>query len=293
MKYYGGLYMRQSREDGRSESAGIEGQRLLLYEYARQRGFEISEEYVDDGYSGTADNRPAFRKMLSDIEAGKINLVLTKDLSRLGRNYLLSGEMTEVYFPAHHVRFIAINDGYDSECGGDDMAPFRHVMNEMYARDISRKIRSSLYAKMREGQYIGSYAPYGYRKDPQNKNHLIPDFPSAKIVCWIFEMAVEGKTTSEIVEKLNENTVPIPSDYRKTRRGEASLGRKWTPSGVCKILANSTYLGHTVQGKSQKPSFRFGKTVPRKKEEWIVVKNTHEPLVSEELFRLAAHRPKR
>ena len=154
MEYAAGLYMRLSREDGKRESAGIESQRLMLREYAKRKGFLIVGEYVDDGYSGTNYERPAFERLRQDIESGKINMVITKDLSRLGRNYIASGELTEEYFPSHNVRFIAINDGYDSADGEEDISPFRHVINEMYARDLSRTIRSALYAKMYEGQYI-------------------------------------------------------------------------------------------------------------------------------------------
>ena len=175
MIYKAGLYMRLSKDDGQRESSGIESQRLLLRDFAKRENIEVFDEYVDDGYSGTSYDRPAFGRLLTDIEEKRINTVIVKDMSRLGRNYIVTGELTEVYFPEHFVRFIAINDGYDSKFGNDDMAPFRHVVNEMYARDISRKIRSALYAKMKEGQYIGSFAPYGYRKSNENKNVLVID----------------------------------------------------------------------------------------------------------------------
>ncbi len=290
MEYLAGLYMRLSREDGGRESAGIDGQRLLLRAYAEQNGFSVAEEYVDDGYSGTNYRRPAFERMLRDIEAGRINMVLTKDLSRLGRNYLASGELTEVYFPSHNVRFIAINDGFDSEKGQDDMAPFRHVINEMYARDISRKIRSSLHAKMREGRYIGSFPPFGYRKAEEDRNRLVPDPPAAETVRRIFAWAGQGECTKDIVEKLNCEEIPIPLDHRRIRQGKSSLRRKWTPSGVCKILSNEVYLGHTVQGKNEKLSFRSERVVSKPRQEWIVVKNTHEALVDEETFQRAKKR---
>lgn len=290
MEYNGALYIRLSREDGGRESAGIESQRLLLRNYARQQAFEIKEEYVDDGYSGTKYDRPAFGKMLADIESGLINLVLVKDLSRLGRNYIATGELTEVYFPEHRVRLIAVNDGYDSDNSIDDITPFRHVMNEMYARDISRKIRTALRAKAQDGQYIGSFAPYGYRKSEENKHFLVPDEDAAVWVRLIFCMAAQGQTTQKITEILNQKKIPIPLDYRKMKRGEAMLLRPWTPSGVCKILRNPTYLGHTVQGKSEKRSLKSQRSCPKPKNEWIVVKNTHEPLVSEELFALAQRR---
>lgn len=288
MEYRGALYIRLSRDDGGRESAGIESQRLLLKNYARERGISVVEEYVDDGYSGTRYERPAFRKMLTDIEAGRINLVMVKDLSRLGRNYIATGELTEVYFPEHRVRLIAVNDGYDSAQAIDDMAPFRHVMNEMYARDISRKIRTALHAKARDGQYIGSFAPFGYRKAEKNKNQLEADGEAAAWVRLIFTMSARGCSTEEIARCLNEKGVPIPLDYRREKAGVSCERRGvWTPSGVCKILRNLTYLGHTVQGKTEKVSLKSSVSRSKPREEWIVVKNTHEPLVSQTLFEQA------
>ena len=279
------LYLRLSREDGdrerRGESAGIDSQRLLLLAYAEQHGLRVVAEYVDDGYSGVRYERPGFRRLCLDIEAGRIDVVLVKDLSRLGRNYIASGELTEVYFPEHRVRLIAVNDGYDSERDReDDLSPFRHVMNELYARDISRKIRTALRAKMLDGQYIGSFAPYGYRKRVDHKNQLEPDPPSASVVVRIFTERNLGKKSKEIAEILNQENIPIPLDYRRLACGQPSLGRQWTASGVCKILRNQTYLGHTVQGKTAKISMKSKKTYSRGRENWIVVKNTHEALVS-------------
>ena len=290
MEYRGALYIRLSREDGNRESAGIESQRLLLRDYAQRGNFQIVEEYVDDGYSGTSYDRPAFGRMLADIEAGRINLVIVKDLSRLGRNYIATGELTEIYFPEHRVRLIAVNDGYDSARAIDDMAPFRHVMNEMYARDISRKIRTALHAKARDGQYIGSFAPYGYRKSASDKHRLEPDEDAAVWVRRIFSMAAEGAATKEIADALNQRKIPIPLDYRKIQQGEAITLRSWTPSGICKILRNPTYLGHTVQGKSEKLSLKSKRSHTKPREEWIVIKNTHVPLVSDEIFALAQRR---
>ncbi len=290
MERRAGLYMRLSKEDGRGEGSSIGGQRALLRSYADRHGFLICREYVDDGYSGTNFDRPGFIQMIADIEEGAIDAVLTKDLSRLGRNYLGSGELTEVYFPEHGVRLVAVGDDYDSERGGDDMAPFRHVMNEMYARDISKKIRSALYTKMEQGQYIGSFAPYGYRKDGDNKNRLIPDREAAEVIQNIFEWAAEGQCSAAIARQLNDRGIPVPLDYRRARAGKSVQGLHWTASGVCKILSNAVYLGHTVQGKNRKASFRAEKCRSRPKESWIVVEHTHEPLVSPERFEQAKRR---
>lgn len=287
MIYKAGLYMRLSKDDGQRESSGIESQRLLLRDFAKRENIEVYDEYVDDGYSGTSYDRPAFGRLLTDIEEKRINTVIVKDMSRLGRNYIVTGELTEVYFPEHFVRFIAINDGYDSKFGNDDMAPFRHVVNEMYARDISRKIRSALYAKMKEGQYIGSFAPYGYRKSNENKNVLVIDEEAASVVKHIFQMRADGNGTKEIAERLNADGILVPLDYRNKIAGKEILHRNWTQSGVCKILRNQNYLGHTVQGKSVKPNIKSNRVYSKESSQWIVVENTHEPIVSKALFDLA------
>ena len=216
--------------------------------------------------------------------------MITKDASRLGRNYIATGELIEEYFPLWNVRFIAINDGYDSALGELDMMPFRHVLNEMYARDISRKIRSALYAKMADGQYLGSFAPYGYKKSEKDKNRLEPDVEAADVVRKIFGWALMGISTTVIAEKLNKSNIPVPLDYRNIKRGQNSEGRKWTASGVAKILRNRVYIGYTEQRKSVKRSFRSQEIMPREREDWVVVKNTHLPLVSKEDFYLVQER---
>ncbi len=214
MKYKAALYMRLSKDDGQSESVGISAQRRILKAYSKEHGFEIEDEYIDDGFSGTNFERPAFKRMIKDIEQKRINLVLTKDLSRLGRNYIAAGEYTEIYFPGKGVRYIAVSDGYDSASPNDDIAPFRHVVNEMYARDISRKIRSSLYARMKDGVYIGNFAPYGYEKSPfsvlrqtavpleVSRNFSMNQKPSALLSTavrnsdWISEIIQASKTAA-------------------------------------------------------------------------------------------------
>ena len=284
MEYSGALYMRLSKDDGRDESLGIEGQRLLLREKAKSEGIRIYDEYVDDGYSGTRADRPALLRMLKDIELGRVNTVLVKDMSRLGRDHIATGELTEVYFPRMGVRFISVNDGCDSERGDDDMTPFRHVINEMYARDISKKIRSSLYAKMREGKYIGSFAPYGYKKCESDKGRLVLDAAAADVVKQIFMLRSMGKSGREIAEVLNGMAIPVPLDYRRLCDGRASAGLRWSASGVCKILRNPVYVGDTVQGKNKKPTLKSQRSYSMPREKWIVVENTHEPIISREMF---------
>lgn len=288
--YKAALYLRLSRDDeGVSESSSIGTQRKMLRLYAEESGFQIYNEYVDDGYSGTNFNRPAFQKMIEDIEAGKVNLVITKDLSRLGRDYITTGQYTEMYFPEHSVRYIAINDGYDSINQYNDIAPFKHVINEMYARDTSKKIRSAFTTKMKDGAYIGNFAPYGYQKDPANKNHLIIDYEVSPIVQEMFHLAECGHRPSEIAQVFNERGILTPALYRCHKRPYLSVDnyskrKEWTSAMICKMLANEVYLGHTAQGKTTKVSFKSKVTISNAKDEWYIVENTHEPLISKETF---------
>ena len=238
---------------------------------------------MDDGYSGTNFNRPAFRRMLADIESRRINVILTKDLSRLGRDYIMTGQYTEVYFPSRHVRFIAVNDGFDSASSDTDIGPFKNVVNEMYARDTSRKIRSAFLVRMQEGSYVGSLAPFGYRKSSEDRHRLIPDPPAAAIVRRIFEAAGEGSSPSQIAAALSRLALPTPSAYRTGKERSGS----WSARTVIKILRNPVYLGHMVQGKSRKVSFKSSLTIANPPESWIVVEHTHEPLIDKALFKRA------
>lgn len=296
--YQAALYMRLSKDDeGSGESSSITNQRNLLAAYAKEHGYLIYSEYVDDGFSGTNFNRPAFKRMIQDIEDKKINLILTKDLSRLGRDYIQTGEYTEVYFPSKKVRYIAVNDGFDSESQYTDIAPFKNVVNEMYARDTSKKIRSAFSVKMRNGSYIGNFAPYGYRKDPNDKNHLIPDEPAAEVVRKIFTLAAEGTKPAEIARILNGRNILTPALYRCSIHPQLctdnySQRKEWTAAAITKLLRNIVYLGHMAQGKTTKVSFKSKLTLRNTRQDWIVVENTHEPIVSGELFEMAQKRMK-
>ncbi len=269
------LYMRLSREDGGAESASIAAQRLLLRRWAREQALPIAGEYVDDGVSGTTFDRPAFRLMLRDIEAGKINTVLVKDLSRLGRDYITAGQFTELWFPQHGVRFVAVNDGYDSNRPDTDIAPLKNIINEMYARDISRKIRSALQARMTAGQFTGARPPYGYRRSAANRSQLEPDPLQAAIVRQIFALACAGHSRGEIAAILNGAQVAAPK------------GGLWCAATIGKLLRDPVYLGHLAQGRSTKPSLKSPRSQPRPPEGWILVENTHERLVEPERFQLA------
>ncbi len=288
--------MRLSRDDdGAMESASITTQRKMLRSYAAENGFLVYNEYVDDGWSGTNFDRPDFKRMIADIEAKKVNLVLTKDLSRLGRDYITAGQYTEIYFPSKGVRYIAINDGYDSDSPYTDIAPFKNVINEMYARDTSKKIRSAFVTKMRDGAYIAAFAPYGYQKDPEDKNHLIIDEQSGAVVKEIFKMAANGILPIEIARMLNKRNVPSPAVYRcMTHEGldvsQYSQRQEWTSATITKMLQNIVYCGHIAQGKTTKVSFKSHLTVSNPRDEWIIVQNTHEALVDEETFDLVRRR---
>ena len=294
--YKAALYMRLSKDDdGTSESASIMTQRKMLRSYAADQGFQVFDEYVDDGWSGTNFDRPDFKRMIADIEAGKVNLVLTKDLSRLGRDYITAGQYTEIYFPSKGVRYIAINDGYDSDSPYTDIAPFKNVINEMYARDTSKKIRSAFTTKMRDGAYIAAFAPYGYQKDPADKNHLVVDTQSGEIVKQIFRLAANGALPIEIARTLNAQGTPSPAVYRCMTHEELDVNQysqrqEWTSATITKMLRNVVYLGHTAQGKTTRVSFKSHLTVSNPRDEWIVVENTHEALVDAETFDLVRRR---
>lgn len=294
--YTAALYMRLSKDDdGAAESASIITQRKMLRSYAAEHGYVVFDEYVDDGWSGTNFDRPDFKRMIADIEAKKVNMVITKDLSRLGRDYITAGQYTEIYFPSKGVRYIAIHDGYDSDSPYSDIAPFKNVINEMYARDTSKKIRSAFATKMRDGAYIAAFAPYGYQKDPVDKNHLVVDRQSGQVVKRIFRMAAEGAPPAEIARSLNERGIPPPAVYRcMTHDGldvnAYSKRQEWTSATIAKMLRNVVYLGHIAQGKTTKVSFKSQLTLSNPRDEWIVVENTHEALVDQETFDLARRR---
>ncbi len=295
------LYLRLSKEDeGGNESSSIKTQRNIVTEYARKNNLFVVDEYSDDGYSGTNYDRPEFKRMLSDIESGKINCVVTKDLSRLGRNAARTSDLLDVYFPKMGVRYIAISECYDSynRTSGDSLkVALMPTIHEMYARDISEKIRSATKSKRENGQYIGNFAPYGYKKDIEHgdKNHLVVDENAAKIVRKMFNMAENGSSPGEIAKCFNQAGYLTPAVYRCFERPYLNLDnyskrKEWTSSMVCKMLNNEVYLGKLAQGKTTKVSFKSKLTVENPRDEWIVVENTHEPLISEETFRIVRNR---
>jgi len=292
------LYCRLSRDDEFSgDSVSIQTQKTMLSQYAREQGFPNCEFFVDDGYSGTNYNRPDFQRMLGLIEDGKVSVVCVKDLSRLGRDYLQTGYYTEVIFPEHDTRFIAINDNVDTAKGDNEFAPFKNIINEWYAKDCSRKVRSAFRTKALNGEYTGGYPAYGYRKDPENRHRLIPD-EHAPIVQRMFQMALEGETCFHIAKALETEQIPTPRAFLMDTYGKYQANERvkhpyaWAKTTVHQILSNPIYLGHLVSQRYQTKSFKDKRIVPRPEDEWITVENTHEPLVDQATFATVQERIK-
>lgn len=296
--YKVGLYIRLSREDGDDlESESISNQRSLIRGYLTANGIKPVNEYVDDGYSGGNFNRPAFKRLIADIEKGTINCVVTKDLSRLGRDYIDTGMYVERYFPEHNIRYIAINDDVDTfkETSGSDMMPFKLSMNDMYAKDISKKVRSSLIAKKKEGLFLGSTACYGYMKSPKDKHTLIPNPETAPIVKKIFELYISGYSSSEIADMLTRDEVPTPvmAKCMSGRLKKADHPHIWEHTSISNIIKNKTYTGCLIQHTSQNINYKTKKRRALPKSEWIITKDAHEPIIDIRIFELAQDIKKR
>ena len=284
-----GLYIRLSREDGdKEESSSVTNQREILKRYvSEQENFFVVKEYVDDGWTGTNFDRPKFKEMIEDIEAGIIDTVITKDLSRLGRERLGVGHYTEIYFPEHNVRYIALLDNIDTyiDSGMNDMAPFKGVINDMYVRDISKKIRSSLTERRKAGNFLGVTAPYGYQKDPNNKFHLIINEKEAEVVKRVFRLYLEGNGLTKIAQILTKDGIPVPGETRdigKTRK--TALYGSWKQTTIRRILDNRVYLGELVQFKRRKINYKSKRRITVPEEERYICKGTHEAIIDEEDF---------
>ena len=284
-----GLYIRLSREDGdKEESSSVTNQREILKRYvSEQPNFFIVKEYVDDGWTGTNFDRPKFKEMIEDIEAGIIDTVITKDLSRLGRERLGVGHYTEIYFPEHNVRYIALLDNIDTymDAGMNDMAPFKGVINDMYVRDISKKIRSSLIERKKAGNFLGVTAPYGYKKDPNNKFHLVINEKETEVVKRVFRLYLEGNGLTRIAQILTKDGVPVPGESRnigKTRK--TALYSSWKQTTIRRILDNRVYLGELVQFKRRKINYKSKRRITVPEEERYICKGTHEAIIDEEDF---------
>ena len=291
-KYLVGCYERLSREDGdKLESDSIINQHHFNEDFcAGQKELTIVKHYVDDGYTGTNFQRPGFRQLIADIEAGRINCVVVKDLSRFGRDYIDMGFYLERVFPEKGVRFIAINDHVDSLKGPYDMMlPLKNVFNAQYAKDISDKVRSSFKAKQRRGEFVGAFACYGYLKDPENHNHLVVDPVAAKVVQRVFAMAAAGVGQVRIAKTLNEENIPCPSAYKTlmgmkyTNCHQLEGTTYWTYATIHRMLQNEMYLGNMVQACSVRPTMH-GKAKKARPEDWLVVNETHEAIIDRELW---------
>lgn len=287
------LYCRLSKDDEKvGESCSIETQKALLMQYAKENGLLPAEFYVDDGYSGLNFDRPGFERMMDDVVAGKIHTVVTKDLSRLGRDHLGVGHYTEIYFPTHNIRYIAINDGVDtSNAHSNDFAALKNVINEFYSRDSSRKIKASIRARAKEGKYRATTAPFGYLKDPADHNHLIPDPETAPFVQKIFELTANGWGNYRIRTFLQENKVGCPAWFQFAR-GIEDKGYMfpteesryfWRADTLRLLIRNRVYMGDCVNGKS-KVIFKTKHKQRADKKDWVIIENTHEPLVSRKLW---------
>lgn len=286
MKRRAALYLRISREDG-DGSQSIENQKEFLLAYAASQGFMVYDIYTDDGYSGTNFNRPGFKRMLRDIDAGRLDIVITKDLSRLGRDYIGTGEYIEKYFPQKNIRFIAVNDNVDTGRGVEKTAPFIYVFNDFYPRDISDKVKAVLSHKKLAGEFIGSFAPYGYKKAPNEKSRLVVNEETAPVVRMIFRLFLSGCSVSEIASKLTEERIMTPSQYSGRISARQKNEGRWNAAMIKRILTNPTYAGHLTQNRSKKLGVKISKQINLPPEQWITVPDTHEPIISQGDFKKA------
>lgn len=283
------LYCRLSQEDEiKGDSNSIQNQRSILEKYAKDNGFENTKVFVDDGFSGVNFERPGFQEMMARMENGEIGALITKDLSRLGRNYIEVGQYTEIIFPRLGVRYIAINDNYDSlYTEGNELAPFKNLFNEWYARDTSKKIRAVVKAKAERGERVSTQIPYGYMKDPERKNHLIIDPETAPVVKEIFSLCASGIGPKNIGNILRDKQILKPTMYRHSKTGkygtvtDTDTPYDWKSTTISKILCNETYLGHTVNCQTTTVSFKDKRVIERPKSEQYRFENTHEAIIDQ------------
>ncbi len=288
--YNVGIYIRLSREDDdKTEmSESIINQKSLLFQYVKENNLTVYDTYIDDGYSGTNFDRPNFNRLLKDIELGKVNMVITKDMSRLGRDYIGTGNLIEKFFPEHNVRYIAVTDNIDTflDSSNNDIAPFKAIMNDMYAKDISKKIKSSLKAKMKEGKWVGGRAPFGYDQDKNDKNHLVINKEQADTIKRIFTMCLEGLSFYKIAKQLTSEGIKTPAEYYSFEwKSHYNLKYgQWHPKTIRDILTNRMYIGDMVQNRRSKINYKVKKVIKNSESDYIIVENTHEAIIDRELF---------
>lgn len=289
-------YLRLSREDGdKVESDSIGNQRDLITDFVKRNpDIVLQNEYIDDGYSGTNFDRPSFQQMMEDIKKKKIDCIIVKDLSRFGRNYIETGRYIERIFPYMGIRFISVTDQYDSANSNNDsdqiIIPFKNLLNDAYCRDISVKIRSQLEVKRKNGKFTGSFASYGYIKDPEDNNHLVIDEQAAEVVRMIFNLKLEGVSCYNIAARLNEMGILTPAEYKRNcglnfRSGfQTSKDPKWSAVAIYRVLKNEIYTGMMIQGKIRKINYKVKKSKLVNESEWVKVEGTHEPIIDKEMF---------
>ena len=289
--YKVGVYLRLSREDEKlGESGSISNQRDLLLKYIKDNNLNFIKEYVDDGVSGTTFDRKGFNQMIKDCEDKKINMIITKDMSRLGRDHIEFGFYVERYFPEHGIRYVAVNDGIDTaiNSSANDMIVFKSAFNDMYVKDISNKLRSSLNVKKSNGQFVGAYAPYGYKKDEEDKHKLVIDEQAAVVVKRIFKMFADGNSLSKICDILTSEGVPTPSIHKNMNIGQVGYHYGvWATRTVRDILKNPTYIGNLAQCKQKKVNYKSKKRVHNKQKDWIIKEKAVASIVDEATFNLA------
>jgi len=290
--YKVGLYLRLSQDDGQAgDSSSIQTQRAMLEKYCREQGFNIIDIYIDDGYSGLNFNRPDFQRLLNDIDDKKINLVIMKDLSRLGRDYIMTGYYTEIFFPDRNVRYIALNDNVDTIRQDNDIAPFKNILNDMYARDLSRKVKTAKRQQMYQGLLVTGQVRYGYKKDPTNKSRLVIDPEPAEVVREIFRLAMTGMGVIKIANELGARKILNPAAY-KTKNGfpwfrniaEIKNEYKWSYNTIHGIIRDTVYVGDMENHKYEVKNYKTKKLTIVSKDQRIVVQNTHEAIIDRATF---------
>lgn len=285
------LYIRLSREDGDNmESESITNQRDLLQMFLEKTEEKLIyiDEYVDDGVSGSTFDRPSWKRLIADIDSGKVNTIITKDLSRMGRDYISMGEYIERIFPERGIRYIAINDDIDTlyETPGLEFLQFKLMFNDYYLKDTSKKIRKIVKAKKEKGQFLGWKAVYGYKKDPNDKHKIIIDEEVKPIIERMFNLALEGKSPRQIANIFSDEHIPTPSVYANLNRGMRSTAYElWCPRTIEEMLINQTYIGNLTQGRRKKLGYKSKKEIRTPKEEWIIVENTHEAIIDKRVFK--------
>lgn len=291
------MYLRLSKEDGeKTESNSISNQREIINSYARKNQITMIKEYVDDGYSGANFDRPNFKEMIKDAYDRKFNTIIVKDLSRFGRDYIEAGKYIQRIFPENGIRFISVNDNYDSKSADMNdthlILPIKNFINDSYCRDISNKVKSSQKIKREKGDFISAFAPYGYKKSEENKNKLVIDKEISDIIKNIFDMKLLGYSSKAIADELNNLGVLTPRKYKESQGFKCNgfqniKGGNWTAKAVNRIIENEVYIGNTLQGKSITLSYKNKKQIEKEKEEWIRVEDTHEAIISKEIFAIA------